>query len=206
MKIKEVFLNAFAAKSINVPETTTGYYNRRNQMNKIFELEVEDFDKAIQLMMLNNKKAGVKEFTLLKEEFLTLAAEGKKLDVDDYCPSEFIKKVEETATKRLSDVEKRKVEKQIKEWWNLKELREKAEFIYKFFYSYPEQVDYDAKIKQYEGLKKMQTQFWNDRFAWMKLQSEENEAGLDELDASDWEEMMTTINFYEENLKEFRYC
>ena len=45
------------------------------------------------------------------------------------------------------------------------------------------------------------TQFWNDRFAWMKLQSEENEAGLDELDASDWEEMMTTINFYEENLK-----
>ena len=109
----------------------------------------------------------------------------------------------ETATKRLSDVEKRKVEKQIKEWWNLKELREKAEFIYKFFYSYPEQVDYDAKIKQYEGLKKMQTQFWNDRFAWMKLQSEENEAGLDELDASDWEEMMTTINFYEENLKEF---
>ena len=52
----------------------------------------------------------------------------------------------------------------------------------------------------------MQTQFWNDRFAWMKLQSEENEATLDELDASDWEEMMTTINFYEENLKEFRYC
>ena len=31
-------------------------------------------------MMLNNKKAGVKEFTLLKEEFQTLAAEGKKLD------------------------------------------------------------------------------------------------------------------------------
>ena len=89
MKIKEVFLNAFAAKSINVPETTTGYYNRRNQMNKIFELEVEDFDKAIQLMMLNNKKAGVKEFTLLKEEFLTLQQK-ESIQCKGLCP-EFLK-------------------------------------------------------------------------------------------------------------------
>ena len=141
MKIE--YSDAFAAKSINVPETTTGYYNRRNQMNKIFELEVEDFDKAIQLMMLNNK-AGVKEFTLLKEEFQTLAAEGKKLDVDDYCPSNLLKRW--AATKRLSDVEKRKVEKQIK-WWN-EELREKAGYTNSSIHI--QNSWYDAKIKQYE--------------------------------------------------------
>lgn len=203
MKIKEQFLNAFAAKSISVPETH-GYYNRRQQMNKIFELELEDFDKAIQLMMLNNKKAGVKEFTLLKEEFQTLVAEGQKLDETDYYPTEFVEKVEETATKRLSDVEKRKVRKQIKEWWDLDELRQKAEFINKFFTSYTKQVDYGERIQQLEGAKKMQEDFWKDRVEWMKTQVDENEATLDTLDASDWEEMMTSIDFYQENLKEYR--
>lgn len=203
MKIKEQFLNAFAAKSISVPETH-GYYNRRQQMNKIFELELEDFDKAIQLMMLNNKKAGVKEFTLLKEEFQTLVAEGQKLNETDYYPTEFVEKVEETATKRLSDVEKRKVRKQIKEWWDLDELRQKAEFINKFFTSYTKQVDYGERIQQLEGAKKMQEDFWKDRVEWMKTQVDENEATLDTLDASDWEEMMTSIDFYQENLKEYR--
>ena len=203
MKIKEQFLNAFAAKSISVPETH-GYYNRRQQMNKIFELELEDFDKAIQLMMLNNKKAGVKEFTLLKEEFQTLVAEGQKLNETDYYPTEFVEKVEETATKRLSDVEKRKVRKQIKEWWDLDELRQKAEFINRFFTSYTKQVDYGERIQQLEGAKKMQEDFWKDRVEWMKTQVDENEATLDTLDASDWEEMMTSIDFYQENLKEYR--
>ena len=203
MKIKEQFLNAFAAKSISVPETH-GYYNRRQQMNKIFELELEDFDKAIQLMMLNNKKAGVKEFTLLKEEFQTLVAEGQKLNETDYYPTEFVEKVEETATKRLSDVEKRKVRKQIKEWWDLDELRQKAEFINKFFTSYTKQVDYGERIQQLEGAKKMQEDFWKDRVEWMKTQVDENEATLNTLDASDWEEMMTSIDFYQENLKEYR--
>ena len=203
MKIKEQFLNAFAAKSISVPETH-GYYNRRQQMNKIFELELEDFDKAIQIMMLNNKKVGVKEFTLLKEEFQTLVAEGQKLNETDYYPTEFVEKVEETATKRLSDVEKRKVRKQIKEWWDLDELRQKAEFINKFFTSYTKQVDYGERIQQLEGAKKMQEDFWKDRVEWMKTQVDENEATLDTLDASDWEEMMTSIDFYQENLKEYR--
>ena len=92
MKIKEQFLNAFAAKNLNIPNMDIGHYRRSyNDFNDVYQLEVDDFDKAIQIMQMNNKKAGVKEFTLLKEEFQTLAAEGKKLDVDDYCP-EFIKK------------------------------------------------------------------------------------------------------------------
>ena len=46
-------------------------------MNKIFELEVEDFDKAPTDDVEYQNRC--EEFTLLKEEFQTQAAEGKKL-------------------------------------------------------------------------------------------------------------------------------
>tara|TARA_Y100000361_G_scaffold112849_1_gene103159 strand:+ start:197 stop:814 length:618 start_codon:yes stop_codon:yes gene_type:complete len=204
MKIKEQFLTAFALKQLQVPECGN-YYRGRNLVNKIYELETEDFDKAIQLMMLNNKKAGVKEFTLLKEEFQSLTAEGKKLNVDDYDPIHFVDKIEETATKRLSDVEKRKVKKQIKSWWDLNRLQESAENINTFFTRFTKQVDYADKIKQLEVLQNMQNEFWKDRTEWMTTQVDENEATLDTLDASDWEEMLDSIKFYDENMKEFRY-
>jgi len=190
MKIKEQFLNAFAAKNLNIPDMEISHYRRSyNDFNQVYELETADFDKAIQIMQMNNKKAGIKEFTLLKEEFLTNAAEGKYPEARDYQPDKFVDKIEEVATKRLSDVEKRKVKQQIKSYWDTKKLMENSTNICKLMQSWNKNpAALDETIKRLTAVKQLKVDKQKDIVEWLKTQVDENEATLDGLDKVDWEE------------------
>ena len=89
---------------------TTGSINSRCE---IWELEDTDFDKAIQILIKHNKKSAIKEYQLLKEEFI--AGELEWYDVDTH---RFIRNLTECATKRTSEVEGRRVRKDIQNTFN----------------------------------------------------------------------------------------
>lgn len=197
-----MLLNTFAAKQMVLAESLDNY-NHRRKPNEIYQLEAIDFDKAIQILQMNGKKAGVKEFSLLKEEFLTFAAEGKYPSNLDYQVYEFISKLRETATKRLSNVETRKINKMIDETWDYETLDKNSENIRNFFTQLSEPTDFKARIAELQQQDKIQTIFINDRQEWLKTQVNENEATLDSLDASDWEEYNHLYECYKEQMKEF---
>ncbi len=203
MKIKDVLLNAFAAKQMVLGESLGNYnYRRRTNSNEVYQLEAIDFDKAIQILQMNNKRAGVKEFSLLKEEFLSFAVEGKYPADEEYQVYEFIRKLRETATKRLSDVETRKIRKMIDETWDITALENKANNIRKFYTKLQEATDYKAQIAILQKQDELQTTFIKDRQDWLKTQVDENEATLDSLDASDWEEYNHLYECFREQMKE----
>ena len=74
----------------------------------IWELEESDFDKAIQLLFKHNKKTAVKEYQLLKEDFIN-----GELDSWDRDAERFTRNLQETALKRRTGVEARRIRKDI---------------------------------------------------------------------------------------------
>ena len=74
----------------------------------IWELEESDFDKAIQLLFKHNKKTAVKEYQLLKEDFIN-----GELDSWDRDADRFTRNLQETALKRRTGVEARRIRKDI---------------------------------------------------------------------------------------------
>jgi len=92
----------------------------------IWELENADFDKAIQILIKFNKKNAVKEYQMLKEEFIT-----GELDWYEVETSRFIRNLNECATKRLSDVEARRVRKEISNTFNQGSMKSLEAFIQK---------------------------------------------------------------------------
>ena len=166
MKIKEQFLNAFAAKNLNIPNMDIGHYRSYNDFNDVYQLEVDDFDKAIQIMQMNNKKAGVKELPL-KEEFLTYAAEGKYPTAKDYKPDNFVDKIEEVAIKRLSDVENAKTANQ--KLLGHHETNGKFNIICKMLKSWnTNPAALDETIKRLTAVKQLKVDKQKDIVEWLK--------------------------------------
>lgn len=79
-----------------------------NSHEDIWELELADFDKAIQLLIKHNKKSAIKEYQMLKEEF----QDGER-DSWYYDVSRFTSNLLESATKRSSAIEIRRIRKEI---------------------------------------------------------------------------------------------
>jgi len=66
MKLKKEVIEGFAKGTF--PNVEQSRMRRGVRNITLHQLEVCDFDKAINLLMFYNKKTAVKEFTLLKEE------------------------------------------------------------------------------------------------------------------------------------------
>lgn len=79
-----------------------------NSHEDIWELELADFDKAIQLLIKHNKKSAIKEYQMLKEEF-----QDGEVDSWYYDVSRFTSNLLESATKRSSAIEIRRIRKEI---------------------------------------------------------------------------------------------
>jgi hypothetical protein len=98
MKIKENLEELICAGKIST----------RSSEADVFEIEASDFDKAIQLLIKYNKKAGVKEYQMLKEAFVL----GELNDYETK-PNSFVRNLIETATKRTSSIEHRRIQSEI---------------------------------------------------------------------------------------------
>lgn len=79
-----------------------------NSHEDIWELELADFDKAIQLLIKHNKKSAIKEYQMLKEEFQDGERDSWYFDV-----SRFTRNLLESASKRSSAIEIRRIRKEI---------------------------------------------------------------------------------------------
>ena len=79
-----------------------------NSHEDIWELELADFDKAIQLLIKHNKKSAIKEYQMLKEEFQDGERDSLYFDV-----SRFTRNLLESASKRSSAIEIRRIRKEI---------------------------------------------------------------------------------------------
>lgn len=79
-----------------------------NSHEDIWELELADFDKAIQLLIKHNKKSAIKEYQMLKEEFQDGERDSFYFDV-----SRFTRNLLESASKRSSAIEIRRIRKEI---------------------------------------------------------------------------------------------
>lgn len=79
-----------------------------NSHEDIWELELADFDKAIQLLIKHNKKSAIKEYQMLKEEFQDGERDSWYFDV-----SRFTRNLLESASKRSSAIEVQRIRKEI---------------------------------------------------------------------------------------------
>jgi len=97
-----------------------------NSCCDIWELEETDFDKAIQILIKFNKKSAIREYQLLKEEFNYGEPEWYDVDTD-----RFIRNLVQCATKRTSEVEARRIRKEIQNTFNQSHMNSLEKFIRK---------------------------------------------------------------------------
>ena len=122
---------------------TTGEINSRTD---IWELELADFNVAIHLLMKHNKKSAVKEYQMLKEEF-----QDGDLDSWYYDVGRFTRNLIESATKRSSAVETRRIRKEIDSVFDEVRRTELERFIrtiaevYYSKVSHQKQIEYHTK-------------------------------------------------------------
>ena len=192
MRIKPEFINAFANKKF-VEVVRRG---------SIWELEANDFDNAINILMLNNKKAGVKEFQLLKEEFVCSEV---KPTTDEYFAFRFVQHLTDVATKRMSDVEARKVKKSIDGLWDTDAMRSIQANYIKVKNAYEEYADYQIQLERAKEYANISEAMMKSISCWMEQEVDEYEGSLENLKENDWEEILHEVDAYEEEIRTIRW-
>lgn len=165
----------------------SGRLNDRGSQAEVWFLEAEDFDTAIQLLIKFNKKNAVKEYQLLKEEFVN--DELSKWEKD---PDRFVLNLVETATKRMSAVEARRIKKEIEEKFPSDFRRQYKDAIFKVG-----QVFYDALYHNHyaEYHKKLGLIYDEKASALQKWITEQEEHGVSlvEMSSADFEEILQVL-------------
>ena len=150
-------------------------------------LEAEDFDTAIQLLIKFNKKNAVKEYQLLKEEFVN-----DELDRWEKDPDRFVRSLVETATKRMSAVEARRIKKEIEGKFPSDVRNQYNDVIFKLG-----QVFYDALLHNHyaEYHKKLGLIYDEKASAIQKWITEQEEQGVSlvEMSSADFEEILQVL-------------
>ena len=149
-----------------------------NSHEDVWELELADFDKAIQILIKHNKKSAVKEYQMLKEEF----QEGE-LDSWYYDVNRFTRNLLESATKRSSAIETRRIRKEIESVFDDNHKNDLERFIkqivgvYSSSASHKKQIEYHTKSLE---IVEQKISALNDWFNTEALQSDVLENFTDE--------------------------
>ena len=149
-----------------------------NSHADVWELELADFDKAIQILIKHNKKSAVKEYQMLKEEF----QEGE-LDSWYYDVNRFTRNLLESATKRSSAIETRRIRKEIESVFDDNHKNDLERFIkqiagvYSSSVSHKKQIEYHTKSLE---IVEQKISALNDWFNTEALQSDVLENFTDE--------------------------
>lgn len=113
-----------------------------NSHTDVWELELADFDKAIQILIKHNKKSAIKEYQMLKEEF----QEGE-LDSWYYDVNRFTRNLLESASKRSSAIETRRIRKDIESTFDDKHKTDLERFIKSVAEVYSSKVSYQRQVE-----------------------------------------------------------
>ena len=199
MKIKNEFIEAFSSQKLVSTNQPSKRYNRSLD---VFTLEAKDFDKAIDLLKVFNRKAGVKEFELLKSEFVS----GSNCEDRIYSPNNFVEHLKDVLTKRMSDVESRIALKKVDDAWNFDEAYEIDNAYKRVSYKYHEFINckekHERQVKYQESMLKIKLELVEDIKSWMKEEVEENENSLDALSINDWNDISHILECCSERLEE----
>jgi len=165
----------------------SGRINDRGSHKELWLLEAEDFDTAIQLLIKFNKKNAVKEYQLLKEEYLD-----GKLEWYEEDPDRFVVNLIETATKRMSAVEARRIRKEVEEKFPSDKRKQYSSVVLKLG-----QVFYDALYhKHYAEYHKSLSSIYEQKVSalqeWITTQ-EANGNLLVEMTSADFEEILQVL-------------
>lgn len=183
MKIKNELIEAFSNQKL-IP---TEYRRYRGSLN-VCELEVSDFDKAIDLLKVFGKRAGIKEFELLKSEFTS----GRHED-SIYEPDNFVELLKDVITKRMSGIERRIALDKVNATWDLEKFEMISENYYFIANQYAEfqkkVLQYEALVNYHEQMNKYEKQVLMDIETWLKTEVEENESSIQSLSDNDWEDI-----------------
>lgn len=202
MKIGNEFKEAFASQKL-IP-TDSPSRSRYNAPLQIFTLEASDFDKAIDLLKVFNKKAGVKEFQLLKDEFIS----GKNCDDAVYSPNKFVQHLKDVLTKRMSDVESRIALSKVNDIWNFDEARDIDAAYKRISSKYHAYINCREEFKDLmehqEHMMKIKLEFIEDIKSWLKEEVEENESSLDTLTINDWNDILQNLEFCDGRLQDLQ--
>ena len=170
----------------------SGHINDRGSEKELWSLEAEDFDTAIQLLIQFNKKNAVKEYQYLKEEFINDELNGYYKD-----PDRFVRNLIETATKRMTAVEARRVRKKIENKFPADVRTQYSRVIMKLG-----QVFYDNLYhKHYAEYHKKLGLIYDEKASALKewiTKQEEKENLLVEMSAGDFEEILQVLQEIEE--------
>jgi len=192
MKLKKEVIEGFAKGTF--PNVEQSRMRRGIRNITLHQLEVCDFDKAINLLMFYNKKTAVKEFTLLKEEFCSGANE----DYRYFNPANFVEHLKEVLTKRMSDIEERNALKKVKATWNLEEINTFEDNYIKVISAITSQKELIEAIARMKSKLDIQEAKSKEVLDWIKKEVEENENSLDKITPSDFADILHIIEFYEE--------
>jgi hypothetical protein len=165
----------------------SGRINHRVNSQQIWFLEEEDFDTAIQLLIKFNKKNAVKEYQLLKEEFV--ADELSHYEKD---PSGFVRNLVETATKRMSAVEARRIRKEIAEKFPSDVRQQYNEVILKLGTIFFDALHHNHYAEYHKKLCVIYDQKASAIQEWIN-QQEAQGISLKEMSAADFEEILQVL-------------
>ena len=201
MKIKNEFIEAFNSQKL-IPLEGGG--NRYRYGIELFTLEAKDFDKAIDLLKVFNKKAGVKEFELLKSEFIS----GNNQEDRLYQPDKFVKHLKEVLTKRMSSVESRIAEKKVDEVWKFDDANTVEEAYRnvssKFNSIINCEVEHRNHIQYMERVLKLKLEFIQDVKSLLKEEIEENDSSLETLTINDWKDVSHIVECFNNQLSDLQ--
>ena len=165
----------------------SGRINDRGSHKELWLLEAEDFDTAIQLLIKYNKKNAVKEYQLLKEEYLD-----GKLEWYEEDPNRFVVNLIGAATKRMSNVEARRIRKEVEEKFPSDERKQYSSVVLKLG-----QVFYDALYhKHFAEYHKKLSLIYDQKSSALKewiTKQEENGNLLVEMSSADFEEILQVL-------------
>jgi len=165
----------------------SGRINDKSSAEKLWVLEAEDFDTAIQLLIKFNKKSAVREYQLLKEEFVN-----GELNWWDKDPDRFVLNLIESATKRMSAVEARRIRKEIEEQFPSDVRKEYNEVILKLGTVFFDALHHNHYAEYHKKLGLIYEQKASALKEWITKQ-EENGNLLVEMSSADFEEILQVL-------------
>jgi len=195
MKLKKEVIEGFAKGTF--PNVEQSRMRRGVRNITLHQLEVCDFDKAINLLMFYNKKTAVKEFTLLKEEYCS----GANMDYRYFNPANFVEHLKEVLTKRMSDIEERNALKRVKETWDLESITQFEENFNNVVSAITSQKDLIEGIEKMKSKLDIREAKSKEVLDWIKKEVEENGDSLDKITPNDFADILHIIEFYEEQEK-----
>lgn len=164
-----------------------GKISYRKPETDVFVIEASDFDKAIQLLIKYNKKAGVKEYQMLKEAFVL-----GELSEYETKPNIFVRHLIETATKRTSSIERRRIQSDVYAMYPTSEREKFSESIGKIsevFNSYNNQKHLANWYKLMLAITEQKVSALQE---WMFNQGTEGKS-IREMSADDFQEILVVL-------------